>query len=142
MTVGLQRLLQLAVVLDDAVQHDRQPAVVAAGERVGVLLVDGAMRRPASVAEAMAGARAVGARCVLQKLQVADRADVVQSVGLAQRDPGGVVAAVLEPLQPSEEQRLRFTRPDVSDDPAHLKLLSVAGAVFADHPAPETRKPG
>ena len=38
--VGLERRLQLAVVLDDPVQDDREPALVAAGQRVRVLLGD------------------------------------------------------------------------------------------------------
>ena len=58
--VGLRRegmaapgelLLQLHVVLDDPVEDDRQPRRVAAGERMGVLLGHGAVRRPARVAE-------------------------------------------------------------------------------------------
>ena len=32
-----QLRLELAVVLDDPVEHDREPRVVAAGERMGVL---------------------------------------------------------------------------------------------------------
>ena len=50
--VGLELGLELAVVLDDAVEHDREPRVVAAGERVGVVLGDPAVGRPARVAEA------------------------------------------------------------------------------------------
>ena len=54
--LGLERRLQLAVVLDDPVQHDRELVLVAAGERMRVLLVDGAVGGPARVAEARSSA--------------------------------------------------------------------------------------
>src|SRR5581483_9487866 len=126
-------LAQLAVVLDDAVQDDCQLAPVAGGERVRVLLRHGAVRRPACMAEPRRRHRAVRTRCLDKVLQRADRAHVVETVLLAQRDAGRVVAAVLEPLQSLQEQRLRRPATDVSDDPAHLDLLDIA---------PETAKPG
>jgi hypothetical protein len=49
--VGEQRLLQLAVVLHDAVEGDRNLAVLTARERVRVLVADTAVRRPARVPE-------------------------------------------------------------------------------------------
>jgi hypothetical protein len=52
MTICEQRVTQLAVVLDDAVQHDRELRVVTGLERVGVLLGHATMGRPAGVAEA------------------------------------------------------------------------------------------
>ena len=58
---GLELGLELAVVLDDAVEHDRELAVVAAGERMCVVLVHAAVRGPARVAEAGRRARAVRA---------------------------------------------------------------------------------
>ena len=47
--VGGEALLQLAVVLDDAVEDDRELRGVAAGERVRVRLGDAAVCRPARV---------------------------------------------------------------------------------------------
>src|SRR5437763_1773561 len=75
----------------------------------------------------------------VQGVAVAARADVVEPLRLPEDDPGGVVAAVLEALEPLQEERLRLTRSDVSDDPAHSKLLS--SLVAAENP-PEARKPG
>ena len=46
-----QALAQLAVVLDDAVEDDRDLGGIVAGERVRVRLGDAAVRRPARVAE-------------------------------------------------------------------------------------------
>src|SRR5437870_679888 len=85
-----------------------------------VLLRDRAVRCPARVAEAVIRRRAVRAGGLLQELEVPDGADVVETVLLAQRDPSGVVAAVLEPLQPVEQEILCLTTADVTDDPAHL----------------------
>ena len=120
--LGDERVLELAVVLDDPVEHDREPPFVAAGERVRVVLGHAAVRRPARVPEPVTS-RASRCRPAarLQLLQVADRAHVVERVVLAQRDACRVVAAVLEPLEPLKEERLRGSWSDVSDDPAHRK---------------------
>ena len=72
--LGDQGLPQLAVVLDDPVQHDRELVVVAAGERVRVLVRNRAVGRPARVAEPGRRRRAVRAGGRLQLLEVADRA--------------------------------------------------------------------
>ena len=52
---------ELAVVLDDPVQDDREIVVIAASERVRVVLGDAAVGRPARVAETGRGERAVRA---------------------------------------------------------------------------------
>jgi hypothetical protein len=70
------------------------------------------------VAEAGGGGGAVPARCGLQVLEIADRARITELVVLEQRDPGGVVAPVLEALEAVEEELLALTEADVSDDPA------------------------
>ena len=114
-----QLAAQLAEVLDDPVQDDRELVGVAPGERVRVRLGDAAVRRPARVAETVARMRPVRPRCLLQALKVADGAHVVEPVLLAQRDTRRVVAPVLEALEPLEQQRLRLTRSHVTDDPAH-----------------------
>ncbi len=116
-----QLLPQLDVVLDDPVEHDREPVGLAAGERMRVPLGHAAVRRPARVAEPVVRVGAVRAGRLDEVAEVADGADVVERVVLAQRDPGGVVAAVLEPAQSLEQKRLRLARPDVSDDSAHVR---------------------
>jgi hypothetical protein len=83
-----------------------------------ILLRDAAVRRPARVAEARGRGRGVPARRGLQVLEIPDRARVVELVALQQRDPGRVVAAVLEALEAVEEELLALTETDVSDDPA------------------------
>ena len=107
MALGFERFLQLAIVLDDSVQHDCEPAVVTTRQRVRILLVDGAVRRPARVAETVIRSGAVRAGGVLQKLEIANRAHVLEPAVLAQRDARRVVAAVLESLETVEQQLFR-----------------------------------
>src|SRR5207248_9062176 len=86
-----------------------------------VRLRDAAVGGPARVSEAGRRAGAVRAGGLLQEGEVPDGADIVEALVLTERDPGRVVAAVLEPLEAVEEKRLAGPRPDVSDDSAHLK---------------------
>src|SRR5581483_10860169 len=112
-------LAQLAIVLDDPVQDDRDAARVASCERVRVVLGDAAVGRLTSVAEARRREGAVRAGDVLEHVERPDRAHVVEAVVLEEGDAGGVVAAVLEALETLQEQRLGGAAADVSDDPAH-----------------------
>src|SRR5204863_411503 len=79
-----ERIAQLAEVLDDAVEDDRDPVLVATGQRVGVLLRDPAVRGPARVSEPRARRGAVPAGRGLEPLQVAYGAHVVETVLLQQ----------------------------------------------------------
>ena len=96
--LGEQAVAELAVVLDDPVQDDRELRAVTAGERVRVRLGDAAVRRPARVPEAVGRGRPVRACRLLQVLEIPDRADVLEAALLTESDPGRVVAAVLETL--------------------------------------------
>ena len=60
----------------------------------------------------------------LQLVEVSDGADVVEALVLDEAEPGRVIAAVLEPLEPLEQKLLRSPRAHVSDDPAHSKTPS------------------
>src|SRR5215208_8516217 len=85
-----------------------------------VRLGDRAVSGPARVAEAMRHLVAVvSGRLPLQVREVADGANVRQAIVVQEGDAGGVVAAVLEPLQSGEEERLTGPGADISDDPAH-----------------------
>ena len=140
-TLRLEPLLELAVILHDPVEHDGQLALLARRQRVGVALGDGTVRRPAGVAETGRRARAVRRRCLLQELEVADGADVLEAVVLEERDARGVVTAVLEALKTLDEERLGCSRPDVSDDSAHPVPPSLAGAAFR-FPLENAQEPG
>ena len=94
---------ELAVVLDDAVEHDGDALGVTACERVRVLLRDGTVRRPAGMSKAGRCPRSAVRRPLFQVVQIPDRTDVRQAVLLEQGEPGRVVAAVLEPLETPDE---------------------------------------
>jgi hypothetical protein len=89
-------LSELDVVLDDPVEDDRQPPRLAAGQRMGIHLRHGAVRRPARVTEPVVRVGAVGAGRLDEVAEIADGPHILELLVLAQRDPGGVVAAVLE----------------------------------------------
>ncbi len=133
-------LAQLAVVLDDAVEHDRELLRILDRERMRVLLGDAAVGGPARVTEAGRGGRGAVAGGELQVLEVADRTCVLEPVLLEEGDTGRVIAAVLEALEAVEEQVLAFTRSYVSDDPAHWRSsfvgprLLVAWGLTSPHP--------
>ena len=116
---GDELVAQLAVVLDDPVQDDRQLVLVARRQRMRVQLGDAAVGRPARVAEAGGRDRAVRAGRLLQEREIPDGADVIEAVLLEERDAGRVIAPVLEALQTLQKQRLRGPAADISDDPAH-----------------------
>ena len=124
---GEELLLELHVVLDDAVDDDVH-AVGGVEVRVGVLLADTPVGGPAGVADAGGGGRrehgdAAFAVALLdgraQLRQVADGAYRLETVLALDRDPGRVVAAVLEVLEAVEEDLLDRTVAHVADDSAH-----------------------
>ena len=104
-----QLLLELHVVLDDPVDDDVD-AVLVVEVRVGVLLGDPAVGGPAGVADAGRGRRSGDRDAALAVLdgrdggragaQVADGPDRAQRPACQHGDARGVIAAVLELLEP------------------------------------------
>ena len=117
---GDEEALELDVVFDDAVVHDGDPLVLAQ-MRVGVDVVRLAVRGPARVPHAHRAAKAPAAvRQRLQHLQPAlGLADLQPLVRREHRDPGRVIAAVFQMLQPVEQDGRGLFPPRISDDPAH-----------------------
>ena len=99
-------LLQLEVVLDDAVVDD-DDAAGAVAVRVRVLLGRPAVRRPARVADAVLARRAARGDDVLEPRQLAGAAPQLDRAVAHDRDARRVVAAILEPPQPVDENRQR-----------------------------------
>ena len=126
---GLELRAELGEVLDDAVV-DHRDAAVAAGVGMRVGRRGAAVRRPARVADA-AGAGVVAVREL--GLEARDLAHPAHDVQAGRPAPGPrralerharrVVAAVLEPLEPGDEDVLRCIRSGVSDDSAHERIL-------------------
>ena len=106
----LQLLLQIEIVLDDAVVDDDDLAGAVA-VRVGVLLGRPAVRRPARVADAVVAGDRVQRDDVLEIRQLAGAAPQVDRAVVHDGDARRVVAAILEPPQPVDENRAR--RPSV-----------------------------
>ena len=149
---GDQLLLELHVVLDDPVDHDVD-AVVGVVVRVRVGLGDAAVGGPAGVADpGRRGRRRDGhaAGLVLgdllvdggaQGAQVADGAHGVEVPVAEHRDARRVIAAVLELLEPREEDILDRARSHIADDSAHERRDSRAGLGLLPHHSSSARPP-
>src|SRR5262249_2444535 len=127
--------LQGRVVLDDPVmdQDDAGP-VIAVG--VGVVLGDAAVGCPAGVGQAQRPLEAPGLLELL--LQHADAPDGAADVDLAveDRDPGRVVAPVLQALEALDQEGPGLLVPDVGDDPAHWPAPPGPTNAGRTHPEP------
>ena len=121
----LQLLLQIEVVLDDAVVDDDDLAGAVA-VRMGVLFGRPAVRRPARVADAVVAGKRIGVDDLLEVRQLAGAAAQVDRAVAHDRHARRVVAAIFEPPQPVDQHGHDVLRSDVSDDSAHsvLSLLS------------------
>ena len=116
--LGLETPFQFHVVLDDAVvDHDDRAAAVPVG--VSVFLGGGPVGGPARVADAISAVQGVLADRLFQVPQLACRAPHIERAIAHHRQAGGVIAAVLKPLQPFEQHRHHALVPDVADDPGH-----------------------
>ena len=103
-TGGGELVAQLAVVLDDAVQDDRERLVVAGRQRMRVLLGDAAVRRPAGVAERRSSTREpFGSAASFRNCRFPTARTYSRPSSSRSAMPGGVVAAELEALEPREQ---------------------------------------
>ena len=94
-------------------------AAIAADVRMGVAIGGGAVRGPARVADADAAGRRLIAEMSGQFGDAAGPFAEVQMRAGQRRHAGAVVAAILQPAQPFDEDRLRLSIADVTDDAAH-----------------------
>ena len=101
---------------------------------VGVGMRVGRGRRavsgPAGVADAERARRHDSVELLLQHGELAGRLHDLEAVAVHHRDARRVVAAVLEPAQPLEQQSRRLAGADVADDAAH-RVTSLACQEFA-----------
>ena len=114
----LELLLQVEVVLDDAVVHD-DDAAGAVAMRVGVLLGRAAVRRPARVADAVVPVQRVVGDDLFELRELPGASPQLDRAVADHGHAGRVVAAILEPPKPVDENREHLLLPDVSDDSAH-----------------------
>ena len=123
-SLRLELVLQLEIVLDDAVVHD-DDAAGAVAVRVRVLFGRPAVGGPARVADAVEPVDRFVVDGVLEVDELARRAAQLDALRADQRDAGGVVAAVFHAPQPVDQHRDDRLRADVSDDSAHSDPLSL-----------------
>ena len=96
MALPLELLLQIEVVLDDAVVDDDDPAGAIA-VRMRVLFGRPSVRRPSGVAEAIEAADRLTRDDLFEVGEFPRAATDVDAVAVDDGDTGGVVAAVFEP---------------------------------------------
>src|SRR3954469_25841248 len=109
------------VVLDDAVMHDRD---AARDVRVGVALGRHAVRRPARMADADGAVQVALRRQLLELGDAAAGAKPLQP-SVDDGDAGGVVASVLEALQPLDQDRDDVAAGDGRDNSTHGCFLLI-----------------
>ena len=116
----LEPVAQLPEVLDDPVVDDRDVArAVLVG--MGVQVVRPAVGRPARVGQPDRGVRRPVGDGGREVGELAGPLLDEQVAGLVdERDPGRVVAAVLEALEAFDEDRARLAGTRVADDAAHV----------------------
>ena len=115
---AIELVLQLEVVLDDAVVDD-DDAAGAVAVRVRVLLGRPAVRGPARVADAVVAGERRRLQDVFEARQLAGARRTSMPSGADHGHARRVVAAVLEPPQPLDEDGHDLLLTDVADDAAH-----------------------
>src|SRR5262249_20680609 len=99
-----------------------------------------AVRRPPRVADADGPVHRALAQKSFQDLDASRRPADLQSGGADDRHAGRVVPAVLETLQPFDDDVHRILFTDVSDDAAHVtRLLPASSSICAPWPRPSLR---
>ena len=122
--VALEQLPEVGVILDDAVVDDGDRARAVA-MRMGVLVGGFAVGRPAGVGHTQLALRGLARQDALERGDLPDAPAHLETAIVDQRDTGGVVAAVLEPLEPVHQEWHGLLLADISDDSAHaLSRLS------------------
>jgi len=121
----LEAVAELAEVLDDAVMDDRD---LAGAVRVGmsVQIIRAAVGRPTRMREAHPRVRrSVGER----RGEIGELAglllDEESALLIHERDPGRIVAAILETAQAFQEDRARGAGSGIADDAAHPVVRSL-----------------
>src|SRR6516165_33305 len=112
-------LLERQVVLDDAVVHYHDLAGAVA-VRVGVFFAGAAMGGPARMADAIGAVERLGANHFFQVAELALGAADLQAFPVAgDRDPSGVISAILQAAQPVNDDGDDLFFANVADDATH-----------------------
>src|SRR5579884_3755481 len=88
--------------------------------RVRVLFGGASMRRPAGVADAVRAVNRVDADGVFQIAQFpGSAANRQMTISVQDRDSGRIVAAILQPAKPIEDNGHRLAIADIANNPTH-----------------------
>src|SRR5580704_7235835 len=117
---ALELRAQGLVIFDDAVVDNRDLA--ARNVRVSVFRGGHSMSSPAGMSDAYRSVDRLRIQCILQDLDLSDRAQPGQPPMVEDRDPSGVVAAVLEAAQALHQDWNRATLRDHTHDSTHIAL--------------------
>ncbi|PYN39020.1 MAG: hypothetical protein DMD98_02290 [Candidatus Rokuibacteriota bacterium] len=117
-TLAAQAILDLEIVLEDAVVDDDEVAP-AVGVGVGVLVRGPAVGGPACVADPERARHGALAEDPLERLDPPGGAPDVEPALSEHGDARRIVAAVLEALEPFDDDGHRVLVPDVPDDATH-----------------------
>ena len=118
MPFGEELAFQIEVVLDDPVVDDDDPPRAVA-MRVSVLLGRPAVSRPPGVPQAVLAIQRAPAHGLFEIRELAGAATDLHAAVIDDGDAGRVVAAILQALQPVEDDWNDRFRSDVTDDAAH-----------------------
>ena len=121
--LGQEPLLDREVIFQNAVV-DHHEGAAAVGVRVGVLLGGAAVGGPARVPEPHAPLHRLLPQDRLELLDAPGAPPDLQPLRPQHGHAGGVIAAVLEPLEPVQDDADGAPLPDVADDPAHYLWLA------------------
>ena len=110
-----KRAPELLIIFDDSVVNDGQmPADVGMAVGLGRLTVRGPPRMPDTRAAGKSLCRAA------ESLHPADAPANLHPAAVQQRDPGRIVAAVLQQREALEQNAASRLAADISDNPAHV----------------------
>src|SRR5262245_61769338 len=110
--------LECGVILDDPIVDDGHLSL-AADVGMGIAVIGGPMRRPASVADPDTPGHGTIAEQTGQVMDAPGRLAEVQMGTEDRRQTGAVIAAILETPQSLDEDWFRFLVTGVADDAAH-----------------------
>ena len=118
-----QFVLQLEIILDDAVvHHDDFPGAIAM--RMRIFFSGAAVRGPARVADAIDPIYGVFAEHFLEIAQLSGcTANFELAIVVHNGDPRGIIAAIFEAAQAVQNQRNNFFRSDITNNSAHSEFL-------------------
>lgn len=119
------------VVFDDAVVHQRHAGTDV---RMRIGFGDAAMGGPAGMADAQGRAKLLGLRRLCHFRHPASAAHAAYLRAVQHRDAGGIIAPVLQTLEPFDEDRNHVAPGDGADNAAHRTTSGVKPRILACPP--------